>query len=290
MLQNKANEYVLSAMTSGIRSSWIQAIVRCVDTFADATTTHDLTLSSLDSVATTLTSWKSLPASDSDADFDLTSKDSTSSWSSYHGVPPLRSAPPIPSSTPDRSRSRTTSTWPYRAATTFAGHGSTTADSTNRSDRDLLDRGRQTGTSISASGENELSYVAPKIRSSTTEVGPTNQSSILDTTDSDFRVTARKNHVGPNSVSDRKNDQESRVDRDTHLAKNEFSSGSQFRAPSTRIMERARAKSPKRVKSPPPSAPPVSASVPCLGPKGSESSEDGRRHSVAILQILMRLF
>lgn len=286
MLQNKANEYVLSAMTSGIRSSWIQAIVRCVDAFTDAVTPHDLTLSSLDSVATTLTSWKSLPASDSDADFDLTSKDSTSSWSSYHGVPPpLRSAPPIPSSTPDRSRSRTTSTWPYRAATTFAGHGSTTADSTNRNDRDLLDRGRQTGTSISASGENELSYVAPKSRSSTTEVGPTNQSSILDTTDSDFRVAARRNHVGLNN-------QESRVDRDAQLAKNEFSSGSQFRAPSTRIMERARAKSPKRVKSPPPSAPPVSASVPCLGPKGPESSEDGRRHSVAILpnQILKRLF
>src|SRR6218665_85963 len=285
-------------MTSGIRTSWVQAIARCVDAFTDTVTSHDLTLSSLDSVATTLTSWKSLPAaSDSDADFDLASKDSTSSWSSYHTVPPpLRSAPPIPTSTPDRSRSRTTSTWPYRPATTFAGHGSTAADSANRDDRDLPDRGRQTGTSIRASGENELSYVAPNSRSSTTEVGPTNQSSILDTTDGSFHVVPRRNYVGSNSASDRKNDPpETRSDRDDQSAKRELSTGSQFRAPSTRILERARAKSPKRVKSPPPlSAPAVSASVPCLGPDELELPEDvGRRHSVGTPPIpicLIRLF
>lgn len=252
-----------------MRSSWIQDIVKCSSSFADSNS--HLQPSSLDSTNTAI-SWRSFPTSDSDAEYDTKSRTSSSSWHAFHPVATAVKALPLGTTT-STDRSNAASERPYRylsTATTFAGHGFAEDPGSGNLQNapDLLNR-RTAGNQAS---RQDYDQTNSGIHNHSTDVGLLKH---VDSVDNDANYSDDRRRSGYDSEKNGKRDDgRSSVRKDT-------SSSSQFRAPSTKIMERTRTKSPRHARSPPPS----SSVDPLL-----DGTVEGRRLSVIIAVSLQLLY
>lgn len=254
-----------------MRSSWIQDIVKCSSSFADSNA--HLQPSSLDSTNTAI-SWRSFPTSDSDAEYDTKSRTSSSSWHAFRPVAAAVKAFPLGTTAPTDRSGIAPSERPYRypsTSTTFAGHGF--AEDPRSGDLqnapDLLNR----RTAGSHQARRDYDLTDSGIHNHSTEAGLLKHVDSVDNDANDSNGRRRSSYDSEKNGK-RGDDERSSVRKDT-------SSSSQFRAPSTKIMERTRTKSPRHARSPPPSS-----SVDHL----LDGTVEGRRLSVIMAFSLQLLY